>query len=1162
MLDGASRLDELVAAAVADGQPALGMTDHGNMYGTLDFYRQCKEQGIKPIIGTEAYMAHEHRSERPARRGRVDDSGGETESGGKVYYHLTLLAENNVGYKNLIQLSSRAFLEGYYYQPRIDWELLHEHHEGLIATSGCLGGHVLQRLMKGDITGAHDCAGRLQDIFGKDNFFIEVQDHGLVDQKRTNPLLIELARKIGAPLLATNDTHYTNREDHSAHDALLCVQTGCTMSDPNRFKFEGNEHYLKSAQEMQWLFRDIPESCSNTLWIAERANVEIEFGNPVLPNFELPPGFTTDGQYLHHLAIEGAKERWGAQLPPAVLERMNYELQTIEQMGFSSYFLIVWDMIRYARDHSIRVGPGRGSAAGCAVAYCLRITDLDPIKYDLLFERFLNPSRITMPDIDMDFDSRYRDQMIRYASDKYGRDHVAQIITFGTIKARNAVRDAARVLGKPYIVGDKIAKLMPPVVMGRDTPLRYCLEVDPEGKHKDGYRAAAELRALYESDGEVKEVVDVARGLEGLKRNVGIHAAAVVITKEKLTEYLPIQRKTEQGQAPEDAPVVTQFEMHGVEALGLLKMDILGLRNLDVISDAMAMICEHRDASFDVDNLPIDDKATFELLARGDTIGVFQLESTPMRALLRSLIPQKFEDLSAVLALYRPGPMSENMHNDFADYKNERKAPTYFHEDAKTLLEDTYGLMIYQESVMRVAQKFAGYSLAEADTLRKACGKKDQKAMAEQRAGFEEGCVKLGYGIDLGTEVFDIIEKFADYAFAKSHAYGYGLISYQTAYLKTHFPVEYLACLLTSVKTNYDKAAVYLSDARMNNIVVLTPDINLSGVNFEPVLDGEVRKITFGLSAIRNVGEGLSTKIVEHRKMHGPFESFYDFAERVPTDVLNKRAIESLIKAGAFDKLGHPRRGLLTSFIAIIDTTLKRREEKDQGVMSLFGEMEETEGGFSERQIIPDLHFEKSEQLKFEKEMLGLYVSDHPLMGIEGALRRRVDCSIPEALEAEDGAFMTIGGIVNQVNRRYTKKGDLMATFQLEDLQGVIEVTVFPKTLEKFGHQIADDMLISVRGRMDARDETKIGFMATEIIVLEGLRSTQDSLHLKFNAHAMTESLIAQLQAVLKEHPGDSPVMLHISEDKAVSLGAAFTVNLDRVMGQLRASFGDVATIV
>jgi DNA polymerase-3 subunit alpha len=607
--------------------------------------------------------------------------------------------------------------------------------------------------------------------------------------------------------------------------------------------------------------------------------------------------------------------------------------------------------------------------------------------------------------------------------------------------------------------------------------------------------------------------------------------------------------------------VVTQFEMHGVEALGLLKMDILGLRNLDVLSDANAMIQQFRDSDFDVDKLPIDDKPTFELLARGDTIGVFQLESTPMRALLRSLMPETFEHLSAVLALYRPGPMGENMHNDFADYKNNRKKTEYFHPDAAELLGDTYGLMIYQESVMRVAQKFAGYSLAEADTLRKACGKKDKVAMAEQRAGFEAGCINLGYGDELGTTIFDMIEKFADYAFAKSHAYGYGLISYQTAYLKTHFPVEYLACLLTSVKTNYEKAAVYLSDARMSNIVVLTPDINLSGVNFEPVLDGEVRKITFGLSAIRNVGEGLSMKIVEHRNAYGPFESFYDFAERVPTDVLNKRAIESLIKAGAFDKLGHPRKGLLASFMPIIDTTLKRREEKDQGVMSLFGEMEETEGGFSERQLIPDLHFEKSEQLKFEKEMLGLYVSDHPLMGIEGALRRRVDCSIPEALESADGAFMTIGGIVNQVNRRYTKRGDQMATFMLEDLQGAIEVTVFPKTLEKYGHQLADDMLISVRGRMDARDETKVGFMATEIIVLEGLRSSQDSLHLRFSAQAITETLIADLQAVLLEHPGDAPVFLHLSDDKAVSLGAQYTVNLDRVMGQLRASFGDAATI-
>ena len=744
MLDGASRLDELVGKAAAEGMPALGMTDHGNMYGVVDFYKQCKENGIKPIIGTEAYMAHEHRSERPSRRGRIDDSGGETESGGKVYYHLTLLAESNVGYKNLIKLSSLAFLEGYYYQPRMDWELLQRHSEGIIATSGCLGGHVLQRLLKGDVAGAQMCAGRLQDIFGKDNFFIELQDHGLAEQHQTNPQLIELATKIGAPLLATNDTHYTHRHDHEAHDALLCVQTGCTIADPNRFKFEGSEHYLKSAEEMRYLFREVPAACDNTLWIAERAELDIPFGNSVLPHFPIPEGFTGDGDYLRSLTYEGAYQRWGKELPESVKQRLDYELEVIGGMGFSSYFLIVWDLIRYARDQDIRVGPGRGSAAGCAVAYCLRITDLDPIKYDLIFERFLNPSRISMPDIDMDFDSRYRDQMIRYAADKYGRDHVAQIITFGTIKARNAVRDAARVLGYPYPLGDKIAKLMPPLVMGRDTPLKYCFEeVD---KHKAGYQAATELRALCESDSDVKRIMDVARGLEGLKRSVGIHAAAVVITKEPLTEYLPIQRKPEQGQAPEDAPVVTQYEMHAVEELGLLKMDILGLRNLDVISDANAMIQQKRDPGFSIDAIDVDDKATYELLSRGDTIGVFQLESSQMRNLLRSLMPEKFEELSAVLALYRPGPMSANMHNDFADYKNNRKKVQLFHVDAAEVLSDTYGLMIYQESLMRVSQKFAGFSMAEADNLRKACGKKIPEKMEEARGSFVLGCETTGYG--------------------------------------------------------------------------------------------------------------------------------------------------------------------------------------------------------------------------------------------------------------------------------------------------------------------------------------------------------------------------------------------------------------------------------
>ena len=1159
MLDGASRLNELVARAAADGQPALGITDHGNMYGVLDFYRECIAAGIKPIIGTEAYMAHEHRSERPSRRGRVDDTGGETEGGGKLYYHLTLLAENEVGYRNLIQLSSLAFLEGYYYQPRMDWELLERYSKGVIATSGCLGGHVLQRLMKGDVDGATAAASRMQDIFGKDNFFIEMQDHGLADQRRTNPMLVDLAKAIGAPLLATNDTHYTHREDHESHDALLCVQTGSTIGDHNRFKFEGTEHYLKSAQEMRWLFRDFPEACNNSLWIAERADLKIEFGNSVLPHFPIPQGFANDSEYLKHLTMEGARARWGSSLPATTVDRLAYELKVIADMGFSSYFLIVWDLIRYAREHGIRVGPGRGSAAGCAVAYCLRITDLDPIRYDLIFERFLNPSRISMPDIDMDFDSRYRDQMIRYASDRYGRDRVAQIITFGTIKARNAVRDAARVLGYPYAVGDKIAKLMPPLVMGRDTPLRYCFELDEQ--HKAGYAAAADLRALCDEDPDVKRIVDVARGLEGLKRSVGIHAAAVVITKEPLTEYLPIQRKPEQGQDPDQAPVVTQFEMHGVEDLGLLKMDILGLRNLDVISDANAMIRELRDPEFDIDTISLDDQKTYDLLSQGDTIGVFQLESSPMRALLRSLAPDKFEDVAAVLALYRPGPMSANMHNDFADYKNGRKEMQYFHSDAQDVLSDTYGLMVYQESLMRVAQKFAGYSLAEADNLRKACGKKIKALMEEQQDLFVDGCERTGYGRELGEELFAVIVKFADYAFAKSHAYGYGLISYQTAYLKAHYPVEYLACLLTSVKTNYEKAAVYLADARSSSIKVRTPDINESGVDFESREGESNREIAFGLSAIRNVGEGLVNLIVEERREHGPFTSFYDFCERVPEQALNKRTVESLIKAGAFDKLGHPRKGLLMVYESIIDSTIDRRRERDQGVMSLFGELDEQPVGFGARMEIPDLQFDKTEQLRFEKEMLGLYVSDHPLMGIEGALRRRVENSIPEAMDREDGSFVFVGGLINGLARRWTKKGDQMATFVLEDLQGTVEVTVFPKTLQKYGHQLADDLLVGVRGRVDKREDSREGLMATEIVVLEGLRAFDESLHIRLATHTLTETTIENLKSLLLEHAGNSPVFIHIGDDKAVRLGSEYNVNLDKVMGPLRVAFGDAAYI-
>ncbi len=1174
MLDGAARLDELVAKAVQDGQPGLGITDHGNMYGVLDFYKECRNQGVKPIIGTEAYMAYDSRHERPARRGRVDDSGGDTEGGKKLYYHLTLLAENTQGYHNLIQLASLAFLEGYYYKPRMDWELLEKYHHGLMATTGCLGGQVLQALLQGDEKGALQKAGRLQEIFGKDNLFVELQDHGIQAQRDTNPKLIEIARRIGAPLLATNDSHYVHRDDHEAHDALLCVQTGATISDPKRFKFEGQEHYLKTAAEMRYLFRDFPEACDNTLWVAERAQVEIEFGKPQLPDFPVPEGFADDASYLDHLAWTGARERWGETLPADVVERLAYELQVIKNMGFASYFLIVWDLIKYAKDRGVRVGPGRGSAAGCAVAYCLRITDLDPIKYDLLFERFLNPSRVSMPDIDMDFDSRYRDEMIQYAAQRYGRDHVAQIITFATIKARNAVRDAARVLGYPYGMGDKIAKAMPPLVMGRDTPLRYCFEDHPS--YRDGYKAAAELRAMVDIDAEVKRVVDVAKGLEGLKRSDGIHAAAVVITKEPVTNYLPVQRKPEAGSHPDNAPIVTQFEMHGVEELGLLKMDFLGLRNLDVITDTVAMVRATKDPEFDVDSISLDDPAVFDLLGRGDTMGVFQLESPPMRTLLRALVPTTFEDVSAVLALYRPGPMGVNMHYDYADRKNGRQEVSYFHEDAKELLGDTYGLMIYQESVMRVAQKFAGYSLADADNLRKAMGKKSREVMADERSKFEAGCEANGYGRVLGVELFEVIARFADYAFTKSHAFGYGLVTYQTAYLKAHYPVEYMACLLSSVKSSIDRAAVYLSDARAMGLKVLTPDLNrsitefaalsLADVPVDVVLPiGSRGAITFGLAAIRNVGQGLVELLLAERDKNGPFDSFHDFVERVPEPVLNKRTVESLIKAGAFDSLGHPRKGLLLVFEQIIDGTVVRRRERDQGVMSLFGDLgaDDETHGFNERVAIPTLEFDKSDRLRFEKEMLGLYISDHPLLGVEAALRRKVDCSVAEAAEKDDGAIVMLGGVITNLSRKYTKKGDQMAVFVLEDLDATIEVTVFPRVLSEQGHKLIDDAIVTVRGRIDKRDESRPGFMAQDVQILEGLDAGNSApLRLRVPATSLNELKIHQIRKILRDHPGSSPVYLHIGQGKILRLADEFCVDLDRVVGELRMALGHDAVVL
>jgi len=1186
MLDGAARVTDLVQAAVEDGQPALGITDHGNMYGVLDFYAACKKAGINPVIGTEAYMAAESRHERPVRRGKVDDTGGDVAGGEKLYYHLTLLAESTEGYRNLLKLSSAAYLEGYYYKPRLDWELLERHSTGLIATTGCLGGVVLQALLADDRIKAETLAGRLQDIFGKDNLFVELQDHGLPEQQKTNPALVEIARRIGAPLLATNDSHYTHREDHVAHDALLCVQTGALIDDPKRFKFEGEEHYLKPAAEMRHLFAELPEACDNTLLIAERANVEIDFGRPSLPRFPVPAEFTGEtyeeraAAYLRQLSIDGAKERYGHALPGEVLQRLDYELGVIGDMGFSAYFLVVWDLIHFARSQRIRVGPGRGSAAGCLVAYCLRIVDLDPIKYDLLFERFLNPGRIQMPDIDMDFDERYRADMIKYAADRYGSDHVAQIVTFSTIKARAAVRDAARVLGYPYIVGDKIAKAMPPLLMGRDTPLAACLD-RVEG-HEDGFAAAGELRTMYETDAEAKKVIDVAKGLEGLRRQDGIHAAAVVITDEPLTEYVPVQRKPD-GNNPDDAPIVTQYEMHGVEDLGLLKMDFLGLRNLSVIERALDLIEVSTGSRPDIDTIPLDDPDTFAMLCRGDSMGVFQLEGGPMRSLMRSLAPSSFDDVAALVALYRPGPMAANMHRDYADRKNGRQPVSYLHPDLEEVLGDTYGLMIYQESVMRVAQKIAGYDLAEADNLRKACGKKNRVLIQAEREKFVAGCVATGYEESLGTDLFDIIEPFADYAFNKSHAYGYGFIAYQTAWLKAHYPVEYLASLLTSVKDNKDKTALYLAECRTMGIEVLVPDVNRSLAEFAADFsDGEGTvgaqgdkpgAITFGLAAVRNVGEGLVGLVVAEREAHGPFADFYDFCQRVDPQVLNKRTLDSLIKAGGFDSLGHPRKGLCLAFEEIVDRTLERRREHDAGVVSLFASLETaTEGqatGFGDTRIpIPDTEFDKGQRLAFEKEMLGLYISDHPLMGLEGSLGRLTDCSLAELRDIDpdpaggagggyggEGQVRLVGGVVTELKRRYTKKGDLMAQFVLEDLNASIEVFVFPKSMADYGALLDDDAVVVLKARVDLRDDRlKLVCMEVQrpVLAVDGISELRISLPL----HRLTDSLVDGLKRLLREHPGDSPVHLHVGE-KVLRLPSEFNVDSRRgLVGELRVLLG------
>lgn len=1113
MLDGASRVGQLMESVARMGMPAVAMTDHGVMFGAIDFHRAGKKNGINPIIGCELYLAPEERHNTTMLTLE-----------GKRYYHLTVMAENQVGYRNLMKLSSRAYTEGYWYKPRVDRELLEQHSEGVIVLSGCLGGEVNQKLLAGKDADALATAAWYKEVFG-DRYFIELQDHDIPEQHATNARLIEIGTKLGIGLVVTNDSHYTERADYDAHDALLCVQTASLKSDTDRFKFHNDQFYVKPAEQMQALFPDHPETWKNTLLIAERCNVEFDFDTMHLPKFPCPEGYD-EKSLLREKVREGAVRRYGAEdnstsydgLRDEVRDRIEYELGVIEQMGFSAYFLIVADMIEHARNVGIRVGPGRGSAAGCAVSYCVGITDLDPIHHGLLFERFLNPERISMPDIDMDFDERRRTEMIRYTADKYGQDHVAQIVTFQTIKAKQAIKDATRVLGLPYSFGDRLCKMFPPAVQGRESPLAEALE------------QSGELNDVATTDPDGKKVIALAKGLEGLRRQHSIHAAGVVIADEPITDIVPTL------QVDGNAEVVTQYDGRQVEDLGLLKMDFLGLRNLTIISDALEHIEATTGETPDVEKLPLDDAETYALISRGDTDGVFQLESTGYKALCRLMKPDRFEDITALGALYRPGPMSANLHTEYANRKNGLSPVTYIHPDVTEILEESYGLLIYQEQVQKIAQKIAGFSLGEADMIRKAIGKKLKDKMDALKGKFIDGTVAQGYDKKLGVDLWAQIEGFASYAFNKSHSAAYGLVTYQTAWLKAHYPVEYMAALLTSVKNNKDKLPTALHSCRTMDIEVLVPDINDSMVNFAPVIGTDEsgaktrpRQIRFGMSAVRNVGEAVVGEIIAIRRGKGVFADFHDFVEKVPSTVLNKRTIESLVKAGAFESLGHPRRGLQMVVEPIIDNALTIKRKEEEGQYDLFGGLGGSDdAGDVVNLDIPELEFDRKEKLNAEREMLGLYVSDHPLLGLERALSELSSAPIPSLQEAKGGGEATIAGLLTSVTKKFTKKGESYVVGTLEDLAGGIEVMFFPSCYQTYADLLVADEILVVHGRLDdGRDTMQV--IADRVSRPDLSEATGAPLQLRLDPRQCAPELIARLRGVLVEHAGAVPVQLTVA---------------------------------
>lgn len=1131
LLDGSNKIKEYVARVKELGMDSAAITDHGVMYGVIDFYRAAKEAGINPILGCEIYVAPGSRFDREGGKGTSDDR----------YYHLVLLAENNQGYANLMKIVSKGFVEGFYYKPRVDLEVLREYHEGIIALSACLAGEVQRNLVRGFYEEAREAALRYEEIFGKGNFFLELQDHGIPEQKMVNQQLLRMSRELDIDLVATNDVHYTYAEDASAHDILLCLQTGKKLADEDRMRYEGGQYFVKSPQEMADLFPYAPQALENTWKIAQRCHVEIEFGVTKLPRFDVPPQYTA-WEYLNLLCRQGLEQRYHP-VTKELEERLNYELDVIKTMGYVDYFLIVWDFIRYAREHDIMVGPGRGSAAGSLVAYTLGITKLDPIKYNLLFERFLNPERVSMPDIDVDFCFERRQEVIDYVVEKYGKDRVVQIVTFGTLAARGVIRDVGRVMDLPYALCDTIAKMVP-------NELNITID--------KALQMSQELRTMYETDEQIHTLIDMAKRLEGLPRHTSMHAAGVVISQKSVDEYVPLARAS-------DGTIITQFTMTTLEELGLLKMDFLGLRTLTVIQNAVRMAEKSSGKTIDMDRIDYDDKAVLASLGTGKTDGVFQLESTGMKNFMKELKPQSLEDVIAGISLYRPGPM--DFIPQYIRGKNHPETITYDCPQLEPILESTYGCIVYQEQVMQIVRELGGYTLGRSDLVRRAMSKKKAAVMAKERQNFvygnpEEGvpgCVANGISEETANKIFDEMTDFAKYAFNKSHAAAYAVVAYQTAWLKYYYPVEYMAALMTSVIDNPGKVAEYIMSCRQMGIRILPPDINEGESGFS-VKDGEIR---YGLSAIKSVGRPVIEAILEERRAGGKFTDLRNFAERVSGKDVNKRTVESFIKAGAFDSLGGTRKQLMMVYMQVMDSVAQEKKASISGQMSLFDLMgEEEKQEYTVR--LPDVgEYDKGQLLAFEKEVLGIYASGHPLEEYETLWRNHItavssDFALDEELgrsKIADGIKATIGGIVEGKTIKYTKTNKTMAFFTLEDLVGTVEVLVFPRDYERYHHLINEDAKVFVQGRVSAEDDKPSKLICERIWAFQEIPR---DVWIQFETKEDFAAREQQLYQMTASSDGQDQLVIFVRNPKAVKrLGARYSVDASgELLRSLQEAFG------